>query len=299
MEIKEVGSRGVVFMNEMQEVSYLIKGKHQLILCDTSSDEKQMQIIEQYVINQGLSHKEWLLFNSHAHYDHIWGNSYLKNANIISSKACLNEMVEKAEYEKNLYSEPNREIIIKYPNITFHNNFKLNEEEIEFLYLPGHTIGCTICIDYKDQVIYVGDLIEDPVPYLMYHDLQVYLQSLIKLKCYDKYTLVNGHNGVVPHELIDYTIDYINNTISEKHESMQDTLKPIHQHNLNLLALDYCDQLTKAKLKNAFVYSEHRNKLWEFIVKELNLNHINYGDLSAIPNNVLKQVLTNYVSQLT
>jgi cyclase len=292
LEIKECGSRGVIFKNDRGEINYLIKGNHYLLLCDTSSyGNRQMKVIEHYIKEQDLSHKPMIIFNSHADYDHIWGNSYF-NATIISSQATDEDMRERAEFELGIYANLQVEPVeLRYPNVTFDKRLYLKDEEIEFIYTPGHTIGCSILLDHHDQVAYVGDLIESPFPYLSYHRLDLYLETLNYLQSLT-YTLVNGHNGIVDSNLINENRQYVQNVYFNKDVQIRNDMKWLHAHNKNEILMSAYLEHYKTK-SNSFDYSHYQRELWDKLKTEFNLKESELYQLKNLDHEQLKQFLLN------
>ncbi len=81
MNIKQVGKRGLLFtFYELKNANYdcvtnvyVINGKDHFFICDTYLGPFYMKIIKDY-LETNFGKKEYIIFNSHSHWDHIWGN---------------------------------------------------------------------------------------------------------------------------------------------------------------------------------------------------------------------------------
>lgn len=282
MDIKKIGNRGVYFTFSEGDSPmgydtsvYLINCEDKLFLCDTHLGTKSMEVVIDYIRNNNLSSKEIIVFNSHSDYDHIWGNCSFPNSTIISHELCYLKMKEKGQYDLEKYSQAingHAEIIL--PNLTFASKLTYSKDGIEFKYLPGHTVCSAICFDKIDSVLFVGDLVEAPNPYLNHYDIDGFINSLEYIKNHPAKIKVSSHSGIVDNELIIENIKYLKNLTTD-----DDSLK------LPLL-LKYEDIL-RNKLKGNFNLKEFRTNFWMSISKEYTnlakeskyLQNINYNDL--------------------
>jgi cyclase len=98
---------------------------------------------------------------------------------------------------------------IRLPDCTFSDRLSFDDEGVSFSYAPGHTIDSAICYDAVDQVLYLGDLVEDPIPYLDAPDLETYLATLQTLIDHPAQILVSAHSGLVSRDLIHSNMAYI------------------------------------------------------------------------------------------
>lgn len=218
MEISKIGKRGTFFTFQegdsafSQDTSvYLIDAGDKLFLCDTHVGPKSMDMIKEYIDAQGLGDKEIIVFNSHGDWDHIWGNCAFPNAAIIAHESCRQRIMESGERDlerfKGKYHDGSFKL--KLPNLTFDSRLSFDDYGIEFIYAPGHTADSAICYDKRDSVLFVGDLVEHPYPYLSYDDLEAYIKSLEYIKGIGARTVLCGHSGKADEKLINENIAYI------------------------------------------------------------------------------------------
>ncbi|MCY6372306.1 MBL fold metallo-hydrolase [Clostridium ganghwense] len=217
MKIKRVGSRGYMFtFFELVDTEfdcstnvYLIDGKDYLFLCDTYLGPKSMLEIKKF-INKHLDEKPIIVFNSHSDWDHIWGNCFFKNSIIISHEICREDIEKNALYELNKYKEHCQgEVKIYIPNLTFKERLDFIDEDIEFFYSPGHTNNSASCFDRKDNVLFVGDNIENPQPYLTCNNFDIYEKTLNKYIEIQADYIIPGHGDVANYDLVRKNLKYI------------------------------------------------------------------------------------------
>lgn len=279
-EIRELGSRGVLFIFEFGDVLYLIKNKNKLFLCDTSEGHGEMTYIKKYLKINNLENIPLLIFNTHSDWDHYFGNSSFLHEDIISHKLCREKIVERMSYDLYLL---NKDIEPKLPNITFTDKLTFSDCGIEFIYLPGHTNCSAICVDYVDKCAYVGDLLEVPIPILNDTNLEAYIKSLEYLKTLLPLTLISTHSKVVKQTLIDEHITYLQEVLSGKYLTYTENVMPIrHNYNIKNLYLLKYDELIKERLKKKFDFKKHRLSLWNYIVHKHQFSQQKIWDLSNL-----------------
>lgn len=244
MKIERIGSRGVFFTFEKGDSPfeydtsvYLINTGKRLFLCDTHTGPKSMETVKKYIKDNGWSDKELIIFNSHADWDHIWGNCAFGDAAIVSHVKARERIEKEGIHDLEKMSRFHNGIIeLKLPNLTFDSTLAYVEDGIEFMYAPGHTADSSICFDRKDSVVFVGDLIEAPLPYISCSNLQEYMHSLGIIENCSAKTILSAHSGTVNEELLRGNTDYIKwlafpetvKFIEQQDEDWQ----TIHKHNI-------------------------------------------------------------------
>ncbi|MCY6356787.1 MBL fold metallo-hydrolase [Clostridium sp. ZS2-4] len=217
MKVEKLGSRGYVFtffelvnseFNCTTNV-YLIDGKNYFFLCDTFLGPKSMVEIEKF-IHRYLKEKTIIVFNSHSDWDHIWGNCFFENSMIISHARCRNDIEKNALDELNKYKQYSQgNVNICLPNVTFKDKINFIEDEIEFFYSPGHTNNSASCLDMKDNVLFAGDNVESPYPYLTCNNFKVYEETLNNyLKIKADY-IIPGHGEITNYKLVRENLRHI------------------------------------------------------------------------------------------
>lgn len=259
MLIKRIGDRGVLFTYEDNISVYLINTDKRIYLCDTHLGPESMKLINDFILTH-YKKKEIVIFNTHSDWDHIWGNCFFADSLIIAHEQCRERIIERGEYDLKKNSNYQKgKIQLKLPNLTFSKKIHFPEDKIEFLHQPGHTIDSAVCCDNQDSVIFVGDLVEAPIPYLSYPELGTYLKTLINIKEMPAQTKISSHSGIIDVNLIELNIAYVKNIIEGRPVvSENEELMSLHNYNLkNLLLLRY-EQELRAKLKNRFDFKTFR-----------------------------------------
>lgn len=269
MEIKQIGSRGVMFTFEDENSIYLIDAGNKVFLCDTHEGPATTGLVQQY-LDENHSGKEIIIFNSHSDFDHNWGNSLFANATIIGHETSIKRLTEEGEYDYERYTKRHQgQISLKAPNLLFAERLHFDEEGVEFIYAPGHTIDSAICFDRKDSVLYVGDLVENPRPYLLHDDLSAFVSSLELIKSLPATTIISSHSGIIDGELIEANLQYVRNCLMDEQfdfhskVSLEDEYpQVVHNINLkNLLFFKY-QAIARQKLGAKFDYRNFRRGFW-------------------------------------
>jgi glyoxylase-like metal-dependent hydrolase (beta-lactamase superfamily II) len=221
MDIQKIGTRGLLFTFPgflpfpkvpMPIQIYVIKGKNNLYICDTGINTENMEHLKKCLQRNKLLSKPIILFNSHFHMDHIGGNGVFESAQIISHIVCREKMVNMIERFKKQNKKKLGGKSISFPSLIFQERIIFPEDNVEFFYSPGHSEDSSSCYDKVDQILYVGDNLVDPIPYLTWYGFDRYSASLqnycnLKIK-----TIILGHKSVFDDiSLIKKSINYIKN----------------------------------------------------------------------------------------
>lgn len=223
MKVTKVGSRGYVFtFYELKATEfdcitnvYVIDGKNNIFICDTFLGPKAMEKIMDY-INKNFILKSVVVFNSHSDWDHIWGNCYFKDSIIISHLKCRDNIIINGDIELNKYKNLTMgDVGIKVPNMTFKEELCFYDDEVKFFYSKGHTMDSSSCFDIKDGILYVGDNIEYPKPYITCDNLPQYKETLEKYKKIKTNKIISGHSdiNINGYNLLIDNLEYITNLI--------------------------------------------------------------------------------------
>jgi len=273
-DVSKVGNRGVVFTFEDDISVYLIHADKYWFLCDTHLGPQSMEYIKDYISMQS-NKKEVIVFNSHSDWDHIWGNCVFQDGIIIGHETCRKRLNEIGLFDLARLTEYHRGVIkIVLPNLTFSDRMTFVEDEIEFIYTPGHTIDSTVCFDRKDSVLFVGDLVEYPIPYLDFNDLETYIKTLDFIKKIPAKVKVSSHSGIIDNALIDSNTAYIKEILNNNSIDpiLYQECPSVHNFNINnRLFLKY-ENMVREKLRGDFDYTLFRSNFED-------LKEVNYADL--------------------
>lgn len=214
MKIEKIKNRSILFTNSIPEGwdlnIHLIMGDKYNYIIDTGLGSSSIAPIREYLKHNS---KPIIVINTHYHWDHIGGNSSLKNCIIISHKLCR-EMIE-VNWEEMIQRNKkylNGEVEMYLPNLIFEKELYFPEDKIRIIYTPGHTIDSISVIDEVEKVINTGDNIGDSIDEIVpsiYCEKDTYINTLLKYKDMNFDTCVSGHNIVLERQVIDKILDML------------------------------------------------------------------------------------------
>jgi cyclase len=212
MDIKQVGSRGVLFsFNEIGGVTnvYVINGNEHIFIIDTFVGPASMEQVNSYIENN-MGEKPIIVVNTHHHWDHVWGNCAYKVFPIVAHEKCLELLAVKGEEDFKKHEEyAMGKVEITLPNLTFTEKLMFMEDRVLLFHSPGHTVDSITVYDEQDKVLFVGDNLERPIPYLMAKSLDTYLETLQDYMEMDFHVIIGGHTGLEGKQIICDNAEYI------------------------------------------------------------------------------------------
>jgi len=264
MKITEIGKRGVVFTfddlsNEDYESPtniYVIIGEKHIFICDTFLGPESMKGVKEHL--KKYSDKTIIIFNSHYDWDHHWGNCAFPNARIYAHHLTREKIIEEGEKGLETYKKFQRgKITITPPNTVFFNAMSFVDEQVDIFHSPGHTADSSSCFDLESKILFVGDNVEDPIPYIR-SDLDgvaEYIETLELYTILDFDKLIPGHGPIADKTLLEQNLEYLKHfpELGEpvNLEKYSFAYYHIHLHNLSTLANE---RLKKEDYKGAIKY---------------------------------------------
>jgi glyoxylase-like metal-dependent hydrolase (beta-lactamase superfamily II) len=177
---------------KMEVDSYVIITKRYVVILDTLLRPEDMQAIMDDIQDE-IHSRTLLIVNSHADWDHCWGNSYFtgnKDTPIIAHNYCATRMQSdeaKAglqEYQ-NKYSSYFQNVVLISPTITFSDTLTLRGGDltIELFSAPGHHADHIAAWIPEIRLLLAFDASEKPLPLigdvdgipLMYNTLENFI----------------------------------------------------------------------------------------------------------------------------
>jgi len=223
-----------------------------------------MKLVQNKITEEGHANKPVVVFNSHADYDHYWGNGAFKDATIIGHERCKARILAEGEASLLKYADHQRgEIELIPPNRTFQETLRFEDDGVRFFHTPGHTLDSASCYDEQDKVLFVGDNVESPVPYLNHVNFDQYIQTLKSYLEYDWKLMIAGHDKPLKNsDLVKKNIDYLRNFRDWNLDLDAMSTQELHRHvdhNLHTIK----DELMKSDQKQQLL--NHLEKLKRFI----------------------------------
>ena len=161
----------------------LIQGKRHNFIIDTGIGGGSAHAMLEYI---GDDKKPIIVINTHAHWDHIYGNWVFADSMIIGHKLCREIMDKNWDADLKMVTEDSDrytdgEIHKCLPNMVFEGALHFPEDGITLFHSPGHTADHISVYDAVDKVLYIGDNfgVFDGVAYYWGEDLSDF-ERLIK-----------------------------------------------------------------------------------------------------------------------
>lgn len=258
MEQHKLGERNltVAFHEPFYTTTHLIFGEHRVYVCDTFLGPDSMKEIEKIIKENGHQDKPIVVFNSHADWDHVWGNCYFKESMILAHRECRTRMLEGWEKElKKNYDSQRGKVVQTLPTTIFDTNYFFEDDGVEFFHSPGHTIDSASCYDHKDRILFVGDNIESNVPYVNSLDFDIYIATLENYLNLDWTYIIPGHDPPQGDDsLIHSNLNYLQNLKDWNVDmnSLTDGGLTVHLYTLSKLVRDIIDTGIKTEIKSHY-----------------------------------------------
>ena len=241
MDLQKVGSRGYLFTfkNPYLTNVYVINAPKHIYVLDTFLGPTPMKLIKDQLAKEGVKDKPYIAFNSHADYDHYWGNQEFSSGWIIAHDSAHRRIQAQGEESLKEYGQYSiGDVKITQPNLLFRKKLTLPEDKLEFNYTPGHTGDSASVWDSVDRLLFVGDNLEAPFPQvnlLNLKDWQTSLEDYIKL---DPAIIISGHDPMMKDsKLLHENLEYIKGLQSLKvpRAGWTEQHRLIHYRNLRRL----------------------------------------------------------------
>jgi len=174
---------------------YAIVGSRHVFVVDTFLGPEPMEEVKTRLVNEGIAKKPIVVFNTHADYDHFWGNQSFEGSLIVSHDSALRRIRTQGEEGLKEYREHMiGRVKLTPPSLVFRKKLTFVEDGVEFFYTPGHTGDSASCFDSVDGVLLPGDNLETPYPYINLLNLKEYTQSLDEYTRLDAKVIIPGHD---------------------------------------------------------------------------------------------------------
>jgi len=156
----------------MEVDAYVVLGASHVVILDTLLCPADMAFV-MAVIEPELGNRQVLCVNSHADWDHCWGNSYFKHtrrAPILAHEECRQRLLS-SEASTELYDYKKKSalfagVTLVPPTLTFREQLMIADESmsIELLYAPGHCRDHIVAWLPALSLLLAFDTVEKPLP---------------------------------------------------------------------------------------------------------------------------------------
>jgi glyoxylase-like metal-dependent hydrolase (beta-lactamase superfamily II) len=226
-----------IFRHELEVDAYVVTTDRYLVIVDTyATPELALELIE--TVKPDLAGRQLLVINTHADWDHCWGNAIFAPSGpypaiIVGHENMLTRLRETAvaELQTHQNANPSRFANVKLvePHLTFNDRLKLRGGDltIELIHTPGHTIDHIAIWIPELQLIIAADAIESPIPEVGDdYSLTDLRQSFALLKSLNAQFILPSHGGTCTPELLDRNIRYFNHLEASVKMAMVNCLVP-------------------------------------------------------------------------
>ncbi len=240
--ISKVGKRGTLFafheLEGLETCVYVINGPKHLFIVDTFLGPRSMDVVKTRM-GRALRGKPVIVINSHYHWDHIWGNCAFPRSLIVAHALCREKIARIGEKELAAYSPMQQgKVKLVLPDCTFTDKLVFEDDGIELFHSPGHSEDSITVHDTKDDILFVGDNVEKPLPYLYSRDLGQYERTLGSYLKLGAKRIIAGHCAEVTKDIIAKNLDYLwsfRSGKTRKYETGQ--YRQTHEQNLKVMQL--------------------------------------------------------------
>ena len=266
MPSQRIGSRGILvsFDDPFYTNVYIIFGDEHVFVLDTFLGNDSMKVVQRLIKEEGCARTPVVVFNSHADYDHYWGNGAFGRAIVIGHELCRERILNEGKASLTKYTEHQRgEVQLVPPNQTFQDVLSFNKEQIRFIHSPGHTLDSSTCVDQQDRVLFVGDNVESPIPYLNHANFDDYISTLESYLEIDWKYLIAGHDPLLETtELLNQNIEYLRKFRNWNLDFDSFSREAIHRHiDHNIKAIE--DELMQSSQKHQLM--KHLGEMQKYI----------------------------------
>ena len=175
------------------------------------------------------------MLDTHAHWDHSWGNEEFPDATIIGHKNCYLEMTDpdwNSEWRSKIissndpWSSEANLVNITPPNLTFDTSMSIyiGGRELEILHLgKAHTSGDIFIHVPSEKLVFTGDVIQkERVPYLGDSYPHDWLDTDDRVSELPINRFVSGHGDIGNHDDLMEARAFIHNLVGETINTIQD-----------------------------------------------------------------------------
>ena len=154
--------------------------------------------------------------NTHADWDHVWGNAAFPGAKVVGHRLCRERMQgaearERLAREREAHPEEYANVALVPPDSTFEaaTTLPLGGLTLVLHHMPGHTADCLVGYVPERHLLLAGDCAEDPFPLLGSGPLGSWVRDLRSWDRPDLKTVVPSHGAISGPELLRANAAYL------------------------------------------------------------------------------------------
>ena len=194
----------------------LVCGERSTLLIDTLAHPSQLDDVRELVASIELP---LLIVNSHADWDHWWGNAAFPEAPVIAHH--LTRARQLAEGQRSLRSRQRKDsffgdVMLRATTIAFEGQLDLDLGglHVELHLLPGHTADCIVAYLPERRLLFAGDAAEDPIPLVGEDGSIVAWSETLRAWATRARIVVPAHGSISGPELLERNARYLRDLLS-------------------------------------------------------------------------------------
>jgi len=200
--------------------TFVLLTRRYAVAVDTMSTPEEMTAVME-LVRDGLAGRQLLVVNTHADYDHAWGNAVFATpdgaypAPIIAHRHVAERLRDPAmeRYLRQRQQAEPRYAAVRLipPTVTFSDRLRIDGGDLtlELIPTPGHTDDHVAVWIPELRLLLAGDAAEQPIPYVNApSDLPTLRASIRLLAALDPATVIPCHGGTTDPGLLARNLAY-------------------------------------------------------------------------------------------
>lgn len=209
-----------------------------VVVVDTHTGGRSMAAVLRHL--EGMRRRRPLVVvYTHADWDHVWGTAALAPDLVVAHEHCREAMASDEDWEGCVAAYgglASGAISRVLPDLTFGDRLSLPGAGLTLLAGPGHTKDSILVHDERDSLLFVGDDLEEPIPWLQTTDLNAYVDTLGLIDALAPRLLLTSHSDLAPPDLTARTRAYLTALRDGTPWSHEDErVASVHEANLRVL----------------------------------------------------------------
>lgn len=203
----------------MEVDAYLVLGERYAVMLDTLLCPDDMAQVMAACEAQ-IGNRQLLCVNSHADWDHTWGNGYFsgeRSVPILAHEHCLKRLNSQEAVQKLKEYQPRysifQDVKLVPPTLTFNERLTIHDEglTIELLHAPGHCQDQIVAWLPETRLLLAFDAVEKPLPCIENADCAPLMFATLKrLAGLNARQVLCSHGKTTSPALIQENLDYLN-----------------------------------------------------------------------------------------
>ncbi|HEX6509051.1 MAG TPA: MBL fold metallo-hydrolase [Chloroflexota bacterium] len=199
----------------------LISGRDRSVLVDTLLRPSDLDGIREIVESRGTP---LFIINTHADWDHWWGNGAFPNAPVIALSATRQRQLREGQRQlasKRRTDGSFSEVVLRPATIAFDGTLELDlgGVQVELSPLPGHVQDQVVAYVPEHRLLFAADAAEDPIPLVGEGPIQPWIDALRSWAMRAR-TVVPAHGAIGGPDLLERNAVYLEGLQTEPNRAV-------------------------------------------------------------------------------